>query len=417
MALTQSEDDSAASEWRRHWPVAVGSIVGNGTGVALYTYVSSLFIPSLQQEFGWSRGDISSAAALGYFACLSAPLVGRAIDRFGVRPLGVACALLGALSYLGFAFLDGSLLMFTLFTFGLIAAAPGNSSPLFSKALSGWFFRSRGLALGLSACGVPLMAIVAPLLLQGVMAVYGWRAGFIALAVGVAFIGIPVLLATIREAPRNSTDGPAEHGSGHLSLGGAARTPAFWLMLAAIFLCTTPAQGFLSQLTPLLLDNGFTVAHAAAFLSVYSVSVVIGRLGTGLLLDRFPPYLVAFVVTLIPAGGLLLFIGTVQPDFIATGLAIAIIGIQNGGESDIIPYLIAREFGLRSYSTISGFAFIAMFAASAFGVFMLGKCYDMTGSYNLALAISILFFAAAATCFLAIGFAHRRRVAGRLQPV
>ncbi|MEC3909171.1 MFS transporter [Sphingobium sp. CR2-8] len=391
------------SEWRQHWRVALGATVGNGTGVALYTYISSLFIPSLQAEFGWSRGEIATAQGIGCVGVLAAPFVGRAIDRFGVRVMSTIGALMIGALYLGYASLSGSLVTLTFLMAGMLIAAPANSGPVFAKTLTGWFVKNRGLALGLTACGIPLLAMVAPFALHYVISDYGWRAGYLSLGGLVVIVGLPIVLATLREPPGEADlDGGVTADTGP-TLRDAARTRAFWLLLAAVIFCTAPAQGFLSQLTPLVTDNGFTTADAALFLSLYSGAVVIGRVGTGVLLDRLPPYHVAFAVTLVPAIGLMILIALPAPDFWVAALAIAIIGIQNGGESDILPYFIAREFGFKSYSAISGVMFTAMFIASAFGVTLLGQVYDYSGSYNGALVAFVAFFFIAATSYFLIG--------------
>lgn len=399
-----------ASEWRQHWRLALGAAVGNGTGIALYTYISSLFIPSFQAEFGWTRGEIGTAQAAGYLGVLAAPFVGQAIDKFGVRLLSLIGGLTIGAVYLGFAMLNGSLIMLTFLTAVALIAAPANSGPVFAKPLSGWFFRNRGLALGLTASGIPLMAIAAPLVLHVVIADFGWRAGYLALAGLVLLVGLPVVRATIYEAPRTVEDVAVAGSDSGPTLRAAARTRAFWLLLAAVIFCTAPAQGILSTLAPLVLDRGFTMADAALFLSLYSAAVVVGRVGTGVLLDRLPPYHVAFVVTLVPAVGLIMLITLASPSFAVAAAAIAIIGVQNGGESDILPFFIVREFGLRSYSAISGVTFTAMFAGSAFGIALLGQVYDRSGSYDGALWAFVAFFVIAAFSYFAIGIKGSGRV-------
>lgn len=406
--MTSISPKIASSEWRQHWRLALGATVGNGTGIALYTYISSLFIPSLQAAFGWTRGEIATAQGIGCAGVLAAPFIGRAIDRFGVRVMSTLGALMVAMLYLGYASLSGSLVALTLLMAGMLIAAPANSGPVFAKSLTGWFVTNRGLALGLTACGIPLMAMIAPFVVHYIIAEFGWRAGYVALSALVALVGLPIVLATLREPPRGDqlADRPGDAGP---TLKEAARTRAFWLLLVAVLFCTAPAQGFLSQLTPLVMDNGFTTADAALFLSLYSGAVVIGRVGAGFLLDRLPPYHVAFAVTLVPAIGLAMLIALPAPSFAVAALAIAIVGIQNGGESDILPFFIAREFGLKSYSAISGVMFTAMFLASAFGVTLLGQVYDRTGSYNGALIAFVAFFFIAANSYFAIGTKRTHR--------
>ena len=74
-------------EWRRGWPVVTGAALAAATGINLLYYVFSIFIPPLQQETGWTLGEFSQLQALVGVGSLTAPAVGWAMDRYGVRPV------------------------------------------------------------------------------------------------------------------------------------------------------------------------------------------------------------------------------------------------------------------------------------------------------------------------------------------
>ena len=78
-------------------------------------------------------------------------------------------------------------------------------------------------------------------------------------------------------------------------------------------------------------------------------------------------------------------------------LAAALIGIGAGGEAAITPYLLTRYFGLRSLSTLYGLTWTFYAAAGAIGPVILGRAFDLTGSY-----VSLLKLLAAALGFVAI---------------
>ena len=52
-----------------------------------------------------------------------------------------------------------------------------------------------------------------------------------------------------------------------------------------------------------------------------------------------------------------------------------------GGEADVIPYLVARYFGLRSFSVLYALTWTAYAIAGAIGPVLMGKAFDATGSY------------------------------------
>ena len=87
----------AGAEWRAGWPLVLGGLVGMGAGPGLFQNISSLFIPGLIAEFGWTRGEIATAAGVGLLGCVAIPFFGRATDRAGPVPvIAFSLLLLGA---------------------------------------------------------------------------------------------------------------------------------------------------------------------------------------------------------------------------------------------------------------------------------------------------------------------------------
>jgi hypothetical protein len=96
-------------------------------------------------------------------------------------------------------------------------------------------------------------------------------------------------------------------------------------------------------------------------------------------LDRFFGRRVALVINLITALGIFLLVRA--SSFSAGCLAAALIGVGAGGEAAITPYLLTRYFGLRAFSTFYGLTWTFYAAAGAIGPAILGRAFDVTGSY------------------------------------
>jgi MFS family permease len=112
--------------------------------------------------------------------------------------------------------------------------------------------------------------------------------------------------------------------------------------------------------------------------------LLIGRVGTGYLLDRFfAPNLAAILFGGAAAGIALLWIGA-APALIFAGAFL--VGLGLGAEVDVIAYLISRYFGLRAFGKIYSVAFSAFLVAGALGPLAMGKGFDLTGSYRMPLA-------------------------------
>jgi hypothetical protein len=62
-----------------------------------------------------------------------------------------------------------------------------------------------------------------------------------------------------------------------------------------------------------------------------------------------------------------------------------LIGFGLGGEADFTPYLLTRYFGLKMFSALYGFTWTAYAVAGATGPVLMGKVFDATHSYSLAL--------------------------------
>jgi predicted MFS family arabinose efflux permease len=159
-----------------------------------------------------------------------------------------------------------------------------------------------------------------------------------------------------------------------------------------LFLSSVSVNGAITHLSPLLTDRGISGRDAALALSVLGAASLAGRLTTGLLLDRFFGPRVSLVLLVGVAGGIQLLSSAHTP---ATAIAAAaLIGFGLGGEADITPYLLTRYFGLRSFSTLYGFTWTAYATAGAIGPIIMGRAFDLTGSY----ALFLTWLAAACLC-------------------
>jgi MFS family permease len=76
-------------------------------------------------------------------------------------------------------------------------------------------------------------------------------------------------------------------------------------MMLGMFFCNFPHVLVGTQIKLLALENGASMQFATLVVSLYATGVVIGRIGSGIALDRIAPHLVAAVTLSLPAIGLL----------------------------------------------------------------------------------------------------------------
>lgn len=413
-------EGAAAEEWRRGWPLVAGAGVGLGTGVALYLLVSSLFIDGLTKEFGWSRGDLGLAGMVAFVVGAAAlSVTGKLVDRYGYRPIVMVCAPAMALLYLMVALQGGSFAFYlALMVWGGVFGA-GTGAIAYTRPVISAFAESRGLALGLATCGVSVMSIAFTPVLGWIIETQGWRAGLLALAALTALIGMPLALWVMARGRSGGAGVVRAEASTHdaaldeipraglvqardVTVDEALRMRSFWLIVAALFAVNIPGAGIVGQLAPLMGDRGFSATAAGTLTALYATGLLGGRLATGFALDRFPPALVATVMTAVPALGMLILLGG-GSSFALAALAVLMIGLQQGSEIDLIAYFVSRRFGVAHYSTI--FGRIATFGAvgTAIGLLFFGYVHDMTQSYDVALVMGAAAFAAGAAAFAGLG--------------
>jgi MFS family permease len=153
----------------------------------------------------------------------------------------------------------------------------------------------------------------------------------------------------------------------------------FWILVIVLFFSSIAQNGALTHIAALLTDRGVSAGSAAFAVSAMGAASLIGRLLTGWLLDRFVAARVSFVMLSFAAGGTLL-LASAQSSAAGIGAAM-LIGLGMGGEADVTPYMLARYFGLRAFSTLYGFTYTAYAIAGGIGPLLMGKAFDTTGSY------------------------------------
>ena len=425
MTVTTAHLSTAAPgadrEWRDGWRLVAGAAVGMGTGVGLYLMVRSLFVVHLTREFGWTRGDIGVAGMVAFVTgALALPVVGRMTDRFGYRRVVLGCMPALALLYLMIALQPGPYRVhLALMVWGGLFGG-GTAAIPYTRPVIAAFQKHRGLALGVATAGTSITAMIVPPIITAVIAAYGWRSGLYAMSAITALIGLPLALALMGPGggdDQRRTPSPGEPSPSPLASRAAAprsvvlreaiRTSRFWLLALAFAAVNIAGAGVVAQLAPLLGDKGIPEAAVALVMSIYASGILIGRLLTGVSLDRLPTSAVAAVMTLIPAIGLAL-LRVPSSSFWLAAMAVVMIGLQQGAEVDLIAYIVSRSFGVRHYGAIYGALGVAGGLSTATSFVYFGKVHDLTGSYDLALTVGIGAFALGAIAFTLSGVTANR---------
>lgn len=333
------------------------------------------------------------------------PLAGRLADRFGSRKVIL-------LSTVGF----GSILIFSVvlvnkiwvvYVFYVVLGLVSSGAVIiYSKVISHWFDRRRGLALGLMTCGFGTGAIMMPPLEQHLVALWGWRAAYALLGAGVLSVAVPTVGAFLKDRPEEMgllPDGRSDvrsvltqgRGDSGLSPSESSHTRTFWVMFCAFCLASASVHAGFVHMPALLADRGASARAAALASSVLGAGMLVVRLVAGYLFDRFfAPHVAMFFFGGLSFGiGLLSLTHSPEVAFPAAFL----VGLGLGAEGDIIAYLTSRYFGLRSFGEVYAYNYAGFILAGAVGSYVMGAGFDRTDSYAAPLA---LFFVAALLAML-----------------
>jgi predicted MFS family arabinose efflux permease len=147
-----------------------------------------------------------------------------------------------------------------------------------------------------------------------------------------------MLLASYRvksdeREPRDQESSPRfrQEGEQGIALSEALRSSTLWILSALFFSVSIAIGGLILHFVPLLTDAGVDLKTAASVAGTLGISVVIGRIGIGFLLDRFFAPYVAMILFGITAVGLLILAFAGAESAI---IAAFCIGASIGGETD-----------------------------------------------------------------------------------
>ena len=395
-------------------------VIGVTLAIAYGTwYAYSVILVALLAEFGWSRSVL--AGAFSVFTLVHGatnPLVGMLCSRY--RPLAVAAAgdaAMGAALFLN-GFIESPLTLYLLF--GVLTAV--------TMSAAGWIpalvyvqreFQDRlGLAIGIVSSGVGVgMMLVVPLT-QVLIDAYGWRTAFRVLGVISVLWIVPASLWLMR--PRQDqnrgqspiTQDQAKPGSDpkpSLTLGEAARTQPFWLLLAAFLFGNLCSQTLHVHQVAYLVDHGLSAIVAATVVGAVGAASIVGKTGLGWLSDRMDRELVYClgIAILVASAFMLLALGTPPSPWAAYFYA-ALLGVGYSVTATLTPAMMSDRFGGVHFGAIVGAGLFCSAMGSAIGPWLAGRVYDAAGSYTVP-------FLVAAGCGIVAGATGWRARSLRLQ--
>ena len=386
------------------------SAIGLTAGMtATMFYSLGAFIPHVQGEFGWSRGDISLAVTFLTFAVfITGSTVGRLCDRYGAALVGALSLLLYALAIVLMVWLMRELYHLWLGYFIVALLGVGSTPIVLVRPVTTGFYRARGIALGVALTGAGVAGFWVPQLVVYVSEGWGWRYAYLMLA-AIASLAAPVVWLGFRKPSRSCHTGSLDTSAGSIPTGHqlpegishqqARRKGSYWLLSLMAFAMACGIAGVVVHMQPLFIDLGAAATSAARIAATVGIASVAGRLLIGYLLDRMPAVPLSISVLILAAAGIsLLWYSGLAWAYVAA----ALLGLAAGAEIDLLAYLTVSYFGRRHYGAIYGWQYSVFAVGYGLSPFLVGLLHDISGSYGLPLLCSALLLGAAALCCLGL---------------
>ena len=397
------------SEFTYGWKSLLAATIGTMCGIfTLTNYTQGFFVGPVTSEFGWSAPQFFlSYTVLMCSGLLTGPLIGYIAQRVGLRTVGIVGLTGHSLAYVVLSLNTGSLVLWYL-SWALVAILGAGSLPIiWTGVLNNWFTKHRGKAIGITMAGTGLGAFLLPPIVEFLISNHGWRVAYRGIGLGALLISLPIVFVLFKEKPDSSTATGGEVMANKVETWGlttrdAMRTKQFWILGAVLFLTVIVVAGLLSNFERIMTEQGFERSSIAQIAAVMGLTVIIGRLMVGALVDRFWAPGVAACFFLVATLGLLILVGTQVT--MATALLVAVmIGLAAGAELDLLAYLTGKYFGPAHYPAIFGLI-IAFFTVGA-GIAppLFGMAAQMFQGYGTMLSISIGLLLVSILLFLSLG--------------
>jgi len=388
------------------WNIVTACVLSQMSALGLTMNCFSLFVQGWSAEFHTPI----SALALGVmiFGLVCSVFVvpaGLAVDKFPVRRVFGLGLVAVALLHGAVASVTAGWQIIAIYSLLLPAAITFSSGVPSQAIVSRWFVRRRGIAMGLTAFGLAVAAVVFPPVITHLLPILGWRGVWWLFAglIGLVIMPITVLMLRDRPTPEEAAayiPPDSQFASApNSSLRQVLSRGRFWAIMA-VFLSVQSVSATLALcLAPIVLSRGLTLQDAGVLLSIYAVSALTGKLISGLVVDRLGTRIPFAGVALLAAVGVAL-LGMAQTIPLFTA-AMIVIGLSQGHWT-ILPSSIAAEFGQGGFARAYG----AVSAATPVGTIaptLVAWCYEQSATYAPSLfVLGGLALAGAATALVAL---------------
>jgi len=385
-----------------------------GTNMLLIGPLAMLMLP-MTKDFGWSRSQFSFAStAVMWAGALAYPLLGRLIDRLGVRPIVLSGTVITGLLSLALSRQNSKLwLFYLLYT---LVGFFGSIGIGFGKVMGSLFTQHRGKAMGLVAAFSPIIASIFPQLSNQFLSYFGWRGIFGGF--GIIILCAAVILYFFLEEPaRTIAPPPPIDGTSSqpafapmqmegMTTAEALRGKTLWILIAAGLVTSILGYGWNQHSFAFQLSRGFGQQLVVNVLSFSLLIAPVATLLGGWMSDKVQTAKIYIPFALLAA--LSAYLQSILWANKASGMpllftSVTLSTMAVNAQMPMAGYFYTRFFGMKSYGEIVGINMAAISLIGGFSAPLIGFLFERTGSYDWTLIGMIAANIVAALLYLVVG--------------
>jgi MFS family permease len=355
-------------------------------GTVLNTF--PIFLKPIAEDMNWGRGALALSLLVGAIGtAVSAPIVGLLVDRIGARSVmavGAAIVGLGVMAASRVAHLWQLYAVFAVMGCGLM----GSTIIPCSLVISNWFVSRRGAAMSGAFAGTSVGGMVMSPIANWLILDYGWRTAFLFNGAFIVLMAVPVILLVIRTHPSEMGLEPYKRGAAlgesgdevwGVSVKEALSLPVFWQIAAIMLVMAVAEGGVTNHCVAYLTDLGHSPTRAAFAWSVLMGVMVLGKLASGPIADRWQAKN-AMVITCLLLSVSIVILNMAEP-YWAVLLFATIFGFATGAPLVLNALLTGNYMGMRNFGAIYGVLNILLTVGGAAGPVGTGIFFDSQKTY------------------------------------
>ncbi len=354
------------------------------TGVFLMPVTTDLQLPVAGYSFYITIMSITNIITL--------LVISRFLNERTIKKIMLAAGILGIISFIGFA-MAKSLLWFYVFAvpqgfcFGAFTMTPCQT------LVSNWFGeKTRGRAMSIFLAGMSIITVGLMNLLNFVILGYGWKMGYIVLAIATLVCVLIAAKIIVWSPPQKGVKRIGDLEEAELaamqsreirgiSFGEALKRPITWIAFISCTLAVIVSSSILQHGIPTMMMGGYSQTKATALISAMSLVMMATGPIVGIICDKFRLSIAAAGTSLFFAVAV---VGLAYTGAAGWGIPLFVIGYIFGvpAINIISPLMMGHMYGEKDLGKLIGYVNVFVGLGGAFGATGVSLLLQKFGSYQ-----------------------------------